>query len=107
MSDPLDMDEIVASFPLLQKFYDEAPHVLHSVIDATNFRSIPANILRARTSPVLTHPNSGMLAGVDGNGLAAMLVEIMFRLINYKKAKFFTTREEGVQWLRQIIKESA
>jgi hypothetical protein len=103
MSDPVTMAQILDAFPLLQRLYDQSPHIVNGLVEASNFHNIPLNILRARKSPMLTHPNSGQLAVVDNYGLARRFAETMFSLMNYKKAKFFTTREDAIAYLNQVI----
>lgn len=102
MTDPLSMEEIMAGFPVMRRYFDNAPHKLYSIVDALEFRAIPHNILKARISPILMHPNSAEIA-VVATGLAAMLAETMFRIINYRKARLFDNREEALVYLRDII----
>jgi hypothetical protein len=101
--EPWSMDELESVSQTAQKYFDQATHTVHVLANAENIRSAPRGILRARTAPTITHPRSGYIAIVGTSLVVRTFSEMIFRLMNFQRARFFNTEDEAWVFLRDVI----
>jgi hypothetical protein len=105
-SDPWETHEFVAHYPADNAYRASVKHTIHTFMDLTGARSIPTNILRARTkAPAWSHANSGVIVMVGAIPLAKSVAGMVFKIARFNRAKFFNTADEGWAYLRQLIAE--
>jgi hypothetical protein len=103
---PLRVEELLATFPEVEKYLNEAPHNLHWVIDTQQMKNLPLGVMKTRSSPIISHPNSGHIVIVGGNTFVRSMAETMFRLANYKRARFFNTVQDGLDFLKKVVENA-
>jgi hypothetical protein len=102
VEDPWTMNDLKATYPIAQAHLDSAPYKVHTLADLRNMHTVPPNALWDRRSPNITHPNSGLLAVVGGSMFARSLAETAFRIMNFKRVRFFDNVEGAWAYLREV-----
>jgi hypothetical protein len=100
---PWNVDETFEAYKVAEGYFDAATHKLHSLVDVRDLVSIPPGVLKVRNTPFISHKNSGNMAVVGAQKLARTLAETMLKLTSFKRARFFETYEEAIDYLKQII----
>ncbi len=105
IAEPWEINDLLHAYEKERKLRDAANHTLHSLIDFSQARHIPKNWLQARHGPGLKHPTSGMMVCVGISPGLKMLLEIIFRITNYKSIKLCATVEEAHDYLAPLVAE--
>jgi hypothetical protein len=100
---PWTVTELQSVYPKAQEYYDAATEKLFSIVNLTRLGNIPAGALRARSSPMLSHPNSGQVIIVGANDFASMMAEVVFKLTNFHNIKFSPTEDEAWAYLQPLL----
>jgi len=103
-TDPVTMQEIGDGFPANLAHRNRTPHTVHTLFDFSHFQHPPAELMRARYSPVFTHPRSGQMV-VFGANLAVQGIVLRAAEFtrNANKVHFFDTETEAWQYIRTAI----
>jgi hypothetical protein len=104
---PWTIDQTFEAYKIAETHFDTAPHKLHSLVDVSDLGSIPSGVMKVRNAPFVHHKNSGQMAVVGAQKLARTLAETMLKVSNFKRAKFFDTYDEALDYLKQIITDEA
>jgi len=104
---PWSIEETFEAYKVAETYFDTALHKLHSLIDVRDLVSIPPGVLKVRNTPFISHKNSGNMAVVGAQKLARTLAETMLKLTSFKRAKFFETYEDAIDYLKQLIADEA
>jgi hypothetical protein len=80
-------------------------HTVHNLMNASLVRKVPIGVLQARSAPIFSHPTGGHLAIVGVNTTVRMFSQTVLQLAKFERAKFFKTEEEGLQYLRDLIRK--
>ncbi len=105
IADPWQISDLLSAYQQERKFRDASDHTLHSLIDFSQARRIPKNWLQARHGPGLNHPTSGVMVCVGLSPGLKVLLEIIFRVTNYKSIKLCATVEEAHAYLAPLVAE--
>jgi hypothetical protein len=103
ISEPLNMNELLQAYEKEKQYRDSLPHVVHSIVDMSKMRRIPVNWLTAKAGPGLTHPRSGEMLFVGLSIGIRMIVETILKLMNYKRMRLFSTRQEAEDYMTELI----
>jgi hypothetical protein len=105
--DPVNLDDVdeMARQGLLHR--DSVPHTVHVIFNFSRFTSPPLGMLRARFSPVFTHPRSGeiIFVGINLTLRSLMLLSASFTG-NARRLKFFQHEAEAWTFVRQVITDA-
>ncbi len=102
-SDPINMDELVEAYKQERAFRDSIPHVIHSIVDMSQLKRIPANWLVAKAGPGFTHPRAGEIAFVGLSVSLQMIVSTISKLVGYKRLKVFGSRAEAEAYIKALV----
>src|SRR5262249_15112248 len=95
--------DLTALYPQEKAIRDAAAYVIHTIYDIRGIKRIPLGVISTRHgSPTLEHKNSGQIALVGAQTITKTLAETIIRLSHVTKARFFDTKEEALDYLRQI-----
>jgi hypothetical protein len=100
---PWTIEELTKLYPLARKYLDEATFTLHSLVDATAIKTVPANTLQARQTSTWKHPRSGHTVVITTSNFVSSMVSAIFRLARFEKIKFVQTEADGLSYLRPLI----
>jgi hypothetical protein len=104
-TDPWTMEDWSEVNQQSQAFYDQASHRLHVLLDVSRTRTVPAGIMRSRSTLDISHPNSGNIAIIGAAPMLKTIGEAILRLARFKRAKFFEKEEDARTYLREMISE--
>ena len=103
ISEPLTMDELIKAYEQEREYRDALPYTVHSIVDMSQLRRIPANWLTAKAGPGLKHPRSGEMLIVGVSVGIRMIMDMLFKITGYKRMRFFTTRAEADTYMAQLV----
>ncbi len=106
ISEPFVLDELMQAYEQERQYRDSLPHTVHSIVDMSQLKRIPANWLTAKAGPGLKHPRSGEILFVGVSVGIQMIVDVVFRITGNKRMKFFNTRAEADAYMAQLIGQS-
>ena len=106
---PWNLNELLEMYESAKQIFDKSTARVDTLVDISKMASIPPGALRARNSPFLSHPHSGYQIVVGANMYAKSMAEMLFRLTNYKRTRFFTTMDAAWEFLHseQAQKQAA
>jgi hypothetical protein len=107
ITEPWTVADLTARFAEGRALRDQSTHKIHSLVDLRGIRTLPDGLLRARLSPIFTHPNSGHAAFIEGIALTRTFVDMMMKLTHFDRAEFFKTEAEALAYLRDVIQGEA
>jgi hypothetical protein len=96
---PWNLNELMEMYATAKQYFDKSTVRLDTLVDISKMGSIPPGALRARNSPFLSHARSGYQIVVGANMYAKSMAEMLFRLTNYKRTRFFTTMDAALEFL--------
>ena len=102
-TDPWSVEEMLKEFETAQHYLDKATQPIHVLVDMTEATRATPGALRARESPALRHPMGGQVAVFGMNSLGRTLAETVFRLVRFRRARFFDSEAEALAHLRGLI----
>lgn len=105
IAEPWEINDLLSAYEQERKLRDAATHTLHSLIDFSQARHIPKNWLQARHGPGLKHPTSGVMVCVGISPGLKILLEMIFRVANYKSIKLCDTIEDAHAYLAPLVAE--
>ncbi len=106
ISEPFVLDELMQAYEQERQYRDSLPHTVHSIVDMSQLKRIPANWLTAKAGPGLKHPRSGEILFVGVSVGIQMIVDVVFRITGNKRMKFFNTRAEADAYMAQLVGQS-
>jgi hypothetical protein len=62
-------------------------------------KTLPSDILRARTTPHIHHPNRGLMAIVGANTFTTAMAEAIRRIVGQNEFPFFETYDQAMHYL--------
>ena len=102
-SDPWTIAEMEQVNGESLKYYNEAKHKLHVLVDIRGSKNAPSGMLRARNNPDLKHPNGGQIAVVGAAGVVKSVGEVLLRLSRFDRALFFDSMEPALEYIQGEI----
>ena len=105
-AEPLEMQELMDAYKQEAEYRDATPHTLHSIVDMSGMRRIPANWLTAKSGPGLSHPRSGCMLFVGISPGLRIIIQTILNIARYRRMVFFDTREEALDYLSKLVKET-
>lgn len=106
-TDPLTIDELMRAYKQEKTHRDSIPHVVHSIVDMSGMKRIPANWLTAKAGPGFTHPRSGEIVFAGLSVGMTMIVSTILKIVKYKRMKFFRTRPEADAYMKELVARTA
>lgn len=103
ISDPLTIEELDELMEQAKVYFDDSPRTLHTLVDGTALSNVPNGVLRYRTSAFVIHPRSGYVVMATTSVLARNLMQMILRLANIDKGRFFATLEEGWKFIHDTL----
>src|SRR5581483_12358889 len=88
---PWNLNDLLEMFAAAKQHFDQSTIRIDTLVDISKMGAIPPGALRARNSPFLSHPRSGYQIVVGASLYAKSMADLLFRLANYKRTRFFTT----------------
>jgi hypothetical protein len=101
--DPWSAEEMLKEFEDTKHYLDKATRPIHLLADMRGANRTTPGALRAREAPVLHHPMGGQVAVFGMNAVGRTLAETVFRLIRFRRARFFDSEAEALAYLRGLI----
>lgn len=101
--DPITLDELDELMEKAKVYFDQSPRTLHTLVDGAALTSVPNGVLRYRTSAFVIHPRSGYVTLATTSVLARNLMQMILRLSNCERGRFFTTLEEGWKFMHETL----
>lgn len=102
ISDPLSISDLYEAYNKEKAFRDSVDHTVHSIVDMTNVKRIPANWLTAKSGPGLTHPHSGQMLFVGLSPSLKIIVNTILKIMRYDKMRVFNTREAADDFMAYL-----
>lgn len=107
ITEPLILDELMHAYQQERSYRDALPHTVHSIVDMSGMRRIPANWLTAKAGPGLTHPRSGEILFVGVSFGIKLILDTLLKITRYQRMKFFQTRAEADAYMAELLESSA
>ncbi|MCE7948411.1 MAG: hypothetical protein DYG88_13390 [Chloroflexi bacterium CFX4] len=102
-TDPWSAEEMLKEFESTKHYLEEATRPIHLLADMRAAKRTTPGALRAREAPMLHHPMGGQVAVFGMNAVGRTLAETVFRLIRFRRARFFDSEAEALAYLRGLI----
>src|SRR5690242_17175707 len=93
-SHPWTVEEVASFASEVKNRMDNAPWMIHSLVDLREMKAIPPRVLSLRNTSTWNHPHSGYTLFLGGSAFAQSLVNTLFRLVHFERIKFFGTEQE-------------
>ena len=103
ITDPFGMKDLLDKNPMIKAHLDSTPFKVHTLVDLSGLKVIPGNALSGRSTPAMTHPNSGSVAIVGGSVFAQRIIEAAFKITGYDRVRFFKNTELAWAFLREAM----
>jgi hypothetical protein len=103
ITDPLKIEELLEAYQREKALRDSIPYTLHSIVDMSQVKNIPASWLTAKAGPGLTHPRAGMLLMVGLSPGIQMIVKVIMQVMRFTRVKSFKTRDEANEFLQTLL----
>ncbi len=105
IEDPWQLNELVGYYKQAAMILDNAPHMVHSLVDVQHVRQIPAGALSASHVTTWRHPRSGQTAIVGATPLIKAMMETLFQLVRFNRVRFFNDEVEARNYLLRLIEQ--
>ena len=103
VTDPFTAQDFNTSIKEQLPYYDNATNVLHQLINFSQVKKLPRNILAISNSiPAVVHPNRGHLVVIGANPFMQTMGEII-RVMSVNVIKFVATDEEALDYIHKVI----
>src|SRR5258708_2429694 len=80
-TDPVTLEDFEKSFVIQNELLDRGTAKVHQFVNVTQMRQVPRNAIKLReNSPILHHPNAGILVFVGANAFVRIISETITRL---------------------------
>jgi hypothetical protein len=104
IGDPWKVSEIIAIYPLVEAALNKVHYKIHTLADVSKTRQTPSNIFKTRlASANYSHSNTGIIAVVGASPMIKVFAETLFWLARYDRARFFTTYDDALNHIREVI----
>src|SRR5258708_29689561 len=103
IEDPWKLSELISYYKQAEVIFDNASHVIHSLVDVRYARQIPAGALSVRHSTTWHHPQIGQTAIVGASPLIRAMAETIFQLVRFNPARFFNSEAEARNYLLMLV----
>ena|SRR5579871_5238601 len=103
IADPWKMIDLVTYYKQTEAIFDSATHSVHSLVDVQHARQLPAGVLSVRHVKTWHHPRSGQTAIIGASPLARSMLETIFQLARFNRARFFVNEADARQYLLGLI----
>jgi hypothetical protein len=104
MTEPWNVQAVTALYARDAEYRDSVEFKVHTIIDLTEIRRVPATILASRAgSPALQHPRRGHTLVVGAPAQLKTLIEVITRVARFDDAHLMDTLDEGWAYLREVI----
>ncbi|MEP7285178.1 MAG: hypothetical protein ABI947_05365 [Chloroflexota bacterium] len=103
LTDPWNVPDLMSFYKQAEVVLNNAPYIVHSLIDFRQARHIPAGALKARQTNTWDHPRSGQTVVVGAAPLLKKTLEALFRIMRFDRLKFFDGEAEARAYLRDLI----
>lgn len=107
IADPWKMIELVTYYKQTETIFDSASHTVHSLVDVRYARQLPAGVLSVRHVKTWHHPRSGQTAIIGAAPLARAMLDTIFQLTRFNRARFFDSEADARQYLSGLIDQEA
>ena len=105
LEDPWTLPELIGYYKQAESIFDNAPHMVHSLVDVQHVRQIPGGVLSARHAKTWHHPRSGQTVIVGATPLIKAMVETLFQLVRFNRVRFFNDEVEARNYLLRLIEQ--
>lgn len=105
ITDPLNMNDLIAAYEQEKTFRDSVDHTVHSIVDMSRVSRIPPNWLTAKAGPGLTHPRSGVMLFVGLSSGLTIIIQTIMKIMRYSRMKAFKTRAEADAYMQELLRE--
>jgi hypothetical protein len=103
VQDPWTITELTSLYPEEEHVYATAKHTVYTLVDLTAMQKIPPEALWHRRSPNVVNPRSGQIVIVGASPFAVAMAETAFRVMRFRRVKFFTTPDAAWNYLREVL----
>ena len=107
LSDPVTIADLYAAYKEEKIFRDTVDHTVHSIVDMSDVKRIPANWLTAKSGPGLTHPHSGQMLFVGLSTGLGIIVKTILKIMRYEKMQVFNTRKEADDFMAHLVNQES
>ncbi|MBI5666419.1 MAG: hypothetical protein HZC41_00305 [Chloroflexi bacterium] len=107
ITEPLSLDELMLAYQQERVYRDSLPYTVHSIVDMSGIKRIPANWLTAKAGPGLTHPRSGEILFVGVSFGIKIILDTLMKITRYQRMKFFQTRAEADAYMAELLKRTS
>jgi len=102
-SDPWTLPELFVHYKESEAIFKNATHLVHSLIDLQQARSMPSGILKARFNADWSHPRSGYTVLIGSSLLVKRTAELLFKITRFDRVKFFPDEPSARAFLDERI----
>ena len=102
--EPWTFEEIHAVHDKVIAHLNNVNFTVHALLDATDMRSLPPGMVGIPAHDVLIHERTGFTAICRGTGLVRSMLEMLFKWERFEKYYMFSTYDEALAFLREIIR---
>jgi hypothetical protein len=97
VSDPWTVPELQNLYGEIESFMNNSPtKKVHTIVDMTRARRPPPGVLSSRLqTPVIHHPNSGLLVIIGASAFVRSLSDVVMRLMRFNRVQFVETWEDA------------
>ena len=103
IADPWTLNELVGYYKEAETVLDNAPHMVHSLVDVQHVHHIPAGVLSARYVTTWHHPRSGQTTIIGATPLIRAMLETLFQVVRFNRVRFFNDEADARNYLLQLI----
>ena len=107
IEDPWKLNELLMYYKQAETIFNDSSHIIHSLVDVRYARRIPAGVLSARHSTTWHHPRSGHTAIVGASPVVRAMIEAIFHLVHFNRARFFDSEAEARNYLLMLVAQEA
>jgi hypothetical protein len=106
LTDPWSVSELTSLYPQVEQYFNNANQPIHSLLDFEAAHRLPSNALSARQTPTWNHPQSGQMAIAGSTAFIRGMLELMFRLVQFNRIKFFEHEPDARRYLISQLENS-
>ena len=104
-SDDWTIEEILDLDPQLVDYLRHASHPVHLLVDVSQTDIIPEHFSTLAKSTRYAEPNLGYTAVVSDSFGLQLLSEIISKMVNYNKNRYFRSVDVAYTFLRSVIQD--
>ena len=104
--DPWTVTDLLNTFPEQKALGESFKQPIIIVVDLLSTQRIPPGVVRGREAPLLRNEHVKHIIVVGGPAIAKVVGEVILKVVGFKEAQFFQTREAAMQALQKSLAQT-